>query len=391
MVSGLLITSVVTLVMTAALFTRRSRSGWLHELDGIRGDALDHAGGGLAAAMAGGADPDERLDQPTDRAAKIAAVKAQLASTDAAASGTLPPTNETSWFDQAPTPHLVSPDDVSPDAASQALAPPQSTRPAPHPYRPEEMWHPGTERPLPAPMGPASVEERLDPAELDDTATSDDGAAPRFRFTRLGPDPSDRSQLLDPGSDRGLPVVQPLERANRTLDDRLAPGEAPQASEMEDADDRRWAAEPEPLAVWLDGTVPLTLGTLRVAHATDARVRRGPGGIVVELLAGWCWCSVGEDTTSVITSEGALAVPAGTTALVAVEADGSIFHVVVSGEAALIHTGGRLRLRAGSMVLTTPGGGPQADLASEEEIEADPLVARNQAIDAGADAASGMR
>ncbi|MEZ5204095.1 MAG: hypothetical protein R2701_06865 [Acidimicrobiales bacterium] len=40
MLAGLLLTSISTLTMRAALFQRKSRSGWLEELDGIREDAL---------------------------------------------------------------------------------------------------------------------------------------------------------------------------------------------------------------------------------------------------------------------------------------------------------------------------------------------------------------
>ena len=44
-------TSVATIMMSAAIFTRRVRSGWLDELDGIRGEALAHPNREVAVAM----------------------------------------------------------------------------------------------------------------------------------------------------------------------------------------------------------------------------------------------------------------------------------------------------------------------------------------------------
>ncbi|QXC61570.1 hypothetical protein KSP35_01600 [Aquihabitans sp. G128] len=52
MFPGLRITAVATLTMSAALFTRRSRAGWLDELDDIRDDALASPEGEVAHAMA---------------------------------------------------------------------------------------------------------------------------------------------------------------------------------------------------------------------------------------------------------------------------------------------------------------------------------------------------
>ncbi|CAN5855205.1 hypothetical protein BH23ACT2_BH23ACT2_30880 [soil metagenome] len=76
-------------------------------------------------------------------------------------------------------------------------------------------------------------------------------------------------------------------------------------------------------------------------------------------------------------------MPATTTTLSTVESDGSSYLIVLGGEAVLTHPGGRLRLRAGAVVLTPPGGDPQADAASEAEIAQDPIVARNRALDVG--------
>lgn len=56
----------------------------------------------------------------------------------------------------------------------------QSNNPAPHPVRPQEMWHPGvTPQPVDLPAPPA--EERIDQADLD----AGDAGPGRFRFNRL--------------------------------------------------------------------------------------------------------------------------------------------------------------------------------------------------------------
>lgn len=56
----------------------------------------------------------------------------------------------------------------------------QSNHPAPHPVRPQEMWHPGvTPQPVDLPALPA--EERIDQADLD----ASDAGPGRFRFNRL--------------------------------------------------------------------------------------------------------------------------------------------------------------------------------------------------------------
>lgn len=74
-----------------------------------------------------------------------------------------------------------------------------SSHPAPHPVRPQEMWHPGV-TPLPVDLPPPPNEERIDQAELNGT----DSAPGRFRFNRLrrvspGEAPSDPIEV--PASD----------------------------------------------------------------------------------------------------------------------------------------------------------------------------------------------
>lgn len=55
-----------------------------------------------------------------------------------------------------------------------------SNHPAPHPVRPQELWHPDV-TPQPVDLPPPPTEERIDQAELEST----EGAPGRFRFNRL--------------------------------------------------------------------------------------------------------------------------------------------------------------------------------------------------------------
>lgn len=62
---GFLVSSIATSAMASSLFTRRgAKSGWLDELDGIRGEALVAPDGEVAAAMHGTEPIEEHPDQP---------------------------------------------------------------------------------------------------------------------------------------------------------------------------------------------------------------------------------------------------------------------------------------------------------------------------------------
>lgn len=478
MVPGLLITSVVTAVMSAALFTRRSRTGWLDELADIRGGALSEPDGEVDRAMADGQGGDAGSDDDRHRRDQHG-----------------PDTSAGDWGAPAPTGSPSTPDEPA--------------TPAPHPLRPHEVWHAHAglgdghrERP--------GVEERIAGEDIQDDRDEPGDTVPRFRFARLRPvgddlhreasapaagatggtteapaaagfgdlflhdHPSaDTVGAADPGaaplvpltverSTNGLidgPVRRGRRRGRRTgieaptdpwqalgldgpeqagaeLDpgrDTTATGEAATAphlaasdavadepadcvptptdaaagadtpaepaSSVDDPTDPvsndAPATEAAPATVAAEPSAPVpvdlgagpdgvlaTAGTIRLDLGGQAEATRSADGTVsVDVGRGWCW-TVAADPVCVTTPGGSLSVPPATTALSVVESDGSTFLVVIDGEAVLVRPGGRLRLRAGAMVLTPPDGEPQVDVASEAEIAGDPLVARNRALDA---------
>ena len=363
--------------------------------------------------------------------------------------------------------------------------------PAPHPVRPQEMWHPGV-TPLPVDLPPPPTEDRIDQAELEGS----DSAPGRFRFNRL--------RRVSPGEAPGVPVAPPaaevvsedsvgdvlfgelftsdrIPSATERLGSGAAPlvpgsggaagalingpvgrnarnagralsrnpdaaseppgGESaelledvrepvpaaaapssdppqdpvddqiPEAVHDHDADpvvDTTVAAEqtsepgrteldapepqlagadapqPEPIAVDADGSAEVDGTSLRFASDADATVVGTARTVSVQLVDGWCWAALGNDARSIeIVAEGsALHCPAATTVLVTVD-DSGRFVVVVRGEAVLSAGGRRIRLRTGAMAfLPTGSDEAQVDVASETEVAADPLVAKNLGLDA---------
>lgn len=202
-------------------------------------------------------------------------------------------------------------------------------------------------------------------------------------------DASAEASAGDASATVDVPVAEVLEPAEVTEPaepdpvpgELVAPVEAPAPEVVELVVSE--VPEPTPLLVADDGTVELDGSHLRLGDPALVPVRDGDG-VSVELASGWCWSRLGDDapTVQVTLPVGTLAVPAGTQALAVVEADGSSFVVVVDGEATLVHHGGRMRLRRGAMALAPPGGEPQVDVATEDEIGADPLVQRNLGLDA---------
>lgn len=466
-----MLTSVATLAMSAAIFTRRAKTGWLDELDGIRGDALARPGGGVDEAMA---DPDA---DGADEADVVDDVDAEQASSPLTAlEAPLPPSPGTS-----------SPLEFDPTLPPP---PPAAAVPSPHPSRPEEMWHPGidlgqaiSELPPPPPLQPVA-----DGSEPDDGESPPDPPAEssgRFSFARLravlpNPDPNEPARSdspLGPGEDRPsllselvapyatpevadqpvggpeefwppveegqVPVVPPTavpsgqslisgpvqRRSDNAEPDRrrglppvvavdhpaptAEPVDAPLTQDPEPAlepepsaqftdvsqpepaevEPEAVEAEPEPepepvgpksLEVEADNTVRLTDGHLRFAQHPGGAPLLDVDGVEATLSAGWCWVSTGAsqpDRVSVRLSSLTLRVGPSSTALVAVEGDGSTFVVIAAGEATLEHPATRLHLRRGAMALTASGSEPQADMATDEEIASDPLVAENRRLD----------
>ncbi len=54
---------------------------------------------------------------------------------------------------------------------------------------------------------------------------------------------------------------------------------------------------------------------------------------------------------------------------------------MLEGEGVVSRDGARVRLRRGAMVFLPVDGEPQVDVAPDDEIRADPLVARNLELD----------
>ena len=132
-----------------------------------------------------------------------------------------------------------------------------------------------------------------------------------------------------------------------------------------------------------DGSVVTGTGSVRVAGPEDATASRGPDGIVVHLLDRWCWVRLDDlaPDLTVRASGTDLTVPAGTTALLSIDDDGAQLVVVLVGEAVVVRDGTTIRLRTGALAYLPTDGDPQVDVAADEEIRSDPLVARNLRLD----------
>lgn len=161
-------------------------------------------------------------------------------------------------------------------------------------------------------------------------------------------------------------------------------GTAPSAVEPTDSDRAGRAPDDDvPVFVSADGTVAIGAGSVRVARPEDASASSGPDGLVVQLTDHWCWAALDELGPDLTVRAGStvLHVPAGTTALLSIDDDSSQLVVVLDGEAVVDHDGTRIQLRTGAMAYLTVDGDPQVDVAEDDEIRADPLVARNLRLD----------
>lgn len=394
MVPGLLMTSLATAMMSAALFSRKSRSGWLDELDEIRGAAL--------------VSPDGEVDllmEPVD---------------SLAATGLDGPIN---WRDPSEL------DDLAP---------------APHRVNPAEMWHPDVVAPGADDLDLPEDEEVLDPEDL----LLPSGRPTGFRFSTFstgdglqvedglagGHGPHTVDGALEAEADLVIPapVGEPVidESAAWSLRSIALPGETVAMGEplpilfvpeggtgfeglVTDPVGRRPASDdverqvrtmrsvasgvaspldelvPDvaPLSSSVpvddDGTVVLRAGILRLGPGVRSEVRHDSGRIRVELPTAWCWATLGNESEPVTLSlpSGTVALEPGTTALVTVEDDASAFVAVASGHAVLVEPHGSTPLPAGSVALAPIGGPAQVDHASLVEIDADPLVALNRDLD----------
>jgi hypothetical protein len=144
---------------------------------------------------------------------------------------------------------------------------------------------------------------------------------------------------------------------------------------------------PAPVAISIgdDGLVATPGTIVRIGGERRARALGTPDGVVVGLDEGWCWASPGEGAAAALRVDlaaGSLTVEPGATALAVVEADGSVFIVVAAGSAHLERGGDGAAIGRGTLVMIDPSGAAQTDAATDAEIEADPIVAENLALDA---------
>jgi hypothetical protein len=145
------------------------------------------------------------------------------------------------------------------------------------------------------------------------------------------------------------------------------------------------APAPAPIAIGADGLVDAPGTIVRIGGERRARATGSPEGVVVALDEGWCWASPGDGAASALRVDlptGSLTVEPGATALAVAEADGSVFVIVAAGSAHLAHGGDGATIGRGTIVMVDPSGSGQTDVATDAEIEADPIVAENLALDA---------
>ena len=145
------------------------------------------------------------------------------------------------------------------------------------------------------------------------------------------------------------------------------------------------APAPVDIAIGEDGLVATPGTIVRIGGDRRARALGSPAGVVIALEEGWCWASPGEGAAAALridVAAGSLTVEPGATALAVVEADGSAFVVVAAGSAHLERGGDGAVIGRGTIVMIDPSGAAQTDAATDAEIEADPIVAENLALDA---------
>jgi hypothetical protein len=137
------------------------------------------------------------------------------------------------------------------------------------------------------------------------------------------------------------------------------------------------------LDVRSDGTVAVEVGSIRLAPGLVREVSRLGGTIGLRVDAGWCWVAspAGAEPVLLTLTTGTLSIPAGTSALTVVEADGSVFVSVVRGTASLDRPVGSVQLGVGSIAQLSRDGTLHTDTATPEEMASDPVLTRNLLLD----------
>jgi hypothetical protein len=146
---------------------------------------------------------------------------------------------------------------------------------------------------------------------------------------------------------------------------------------------------PAPTAVPIvpasDGVLEVPGTIVRLGGARRAGALLDPDGLAVDLAEGWVWVAPGDGSPTSVrigVPQCQIAVSAASTVLAVVEADGSSFVVVAAGAAELRRGEDATTLTRGAIAMFDGDGGAQVDQADDAEIEADPLVAENLALDA---------
>jgi hypothetical protein len=185
-------TSMTTIAMFAAIFSRKARSGWMDELDDIRQDALAVPGGEISHAMAvssgdpgaPGADAEQGFfeEAEADLADHRVPAEQVFNARELGDHGSEPEWPSTPAATLPPAPAPVRPDpDLDPE---EPTGDDWWAQPAPHPIRPSEMWHPAITPSSLAPDGEQPREERIESSDLGAGTTGS------RRFARFRPKPS---------------------------------------------------------------------------------------------------------------------------------------------------------------------------------------------------------
>jgi hypothetical protein len=177
------------------------------------------------------------------------------------------------------------------------------------------------------------------------------------------------------------PVEEVVEVAKIT---EVAPAEVAEPA-AEAAPESAPSVDGSPLEVGIDGMVPVSGTIVRIGGAGQALAAQTPAHAVIALAEGWCWVSPAEgEATTVVVDLGTveLTITAGATALAVAEPDGSRFIAVADGAGRLRRGDQTGPVTRGAIVMVDPQGVAQIDQATDQELQADPIVAENLALDA---------
>lgn len=186
MLTGLVTTCMVTLLACASWYQRRTRHGWVDELDLVRGDALTAPGGEMATAVAIGEAIDARDRQRGVNASWDVRGTTSTGVDSGAGDELLRSTAEHGDTETSDSPRTSTDDEFGPldgeaDTDAEALFDSDIwTQPSPHPIRPSEMWH--------SAAGPSALFRdgvSLDPGHT--TGSEVDASRNRRRFPRFRP------------------------------------------------------------------------------------------------------------------------------------------------------------------------------------------------------------